>query len=441
MTIRAKNGRMLGFDRARVEAIEDLIPELRYHSQEGLTFEGQALSGLLADEPGSALVYSGARLQSNLASIQDAFNACFDEVWICYALKACYVAGCVRKLREAGAKVEVMSGLELRLATHFGFCPDDIVANGLLRSQDYLTETARLGVGISFLDALADVVRLEAAAEAAGRILDVGIRIAPPDPPDRASKLLRSGGKLGLEIGGPEFAQVSARLAASKHLRVRGIMAHQLTHCADVNAYQIVMQGIAEGVRKLRDQTDFDFDVLDIGGGLESRFLLEAQGESIATYAEVAAEALKGVLPKFRLQVEPGRYLVADAAVGLTRVTGSKTTSRGRWLFTELSSNMLLSMRTMTYAPLPLRLAKKNWKTFHVTDAICAPTRMCYDALLPEEAAQDGLALLNCGAYTTVLSHPWAFALPALLLIDDGSVRTLRAHFDFEAHSAAVYGA
>lgn len=407
------------------------------YTESGLTFSGRPLQQLLDCYQGPLIAYSADRLRDNYRNIAGAFEALFEDVQVCFALKCCYFPACAAVLAREGAWVEVMSDLELQLAQEAGFNTDRTVLNGLAWSAGCLERCAQAPPACINVDSLADVDALIECAQSRDVRFDVGIRIAPWETQD-STLLALAGGKLGLELGGPELDAVVRRLGQTDHLRVRGLMAHQLTHCADPRMYRAYLEAFGQAAHTLRDTHGIQVEVLDIGGGFETRFLMEAQGERIETFAEITAEVL-GEL-EANIRIEPGRYVAADAAVGITRVSSSKVTSQGKWLFTELATNALIPLSTIAYHPLPLTIdcAPEDWESVNITDSVCAATMICREAWLPP--ACTALALLNCGAYTLVFAHPWGFPLPTVLLLDGEQVEVLTSRDQFAQRFALCYG-
>ncbi|KUL24345.1 hypothetical protein [Streptomyces regalis] len=105
---------------------------------------------------------------------------------------------------------------------------------------------------------------------------------------------------------------------------------------------------------------------------------------------------------RYRLLLEPGRFVFADAAIVLTDVISAcHKDGRGR-LITAISGNVLRPTSDRSYPPIPLRLPRPGqaWRQWHVADSTCTPSRLWLDASLPADTAAHGLALLNTGAYT-----------------------------------------
>ncbi|HZV26618.1 MAG TPA: hypothetical protein VFG00_10035, partial [Acidothermaceae bacterium] len=134
--------------------------------------------------------------------------------------------------------------------------------------------------------------------------------------------------------------------------------------------------------------------------------------------------------------LEPGRFVFGDAAVVLTGVPGTRRKADADWLITDVGCNVLPPTSDRAYPPLPLRLTvDQSWRRCHVADSTPQPSRLYLDALLPDDAAEHGLALIGCGAYTAVRASLWGTDLPDIVIVDAGRRETV---FDRVGQDAAI---
>ncbi len=261
-------------------------------------------------------------------------------------------------------------------------------------------------------------------------------------PVDHDGIYITPSSKLGVDWQGGDFLRLARAALAAPEVQVAALHAHQVTHCSQPEKYRAVIAGVATVAREVQRELGLRFEVIDIGGGLETRFLLRRSGLAADDFAAIAKEELDRIGYPFQLHIEPGRFLTADAAVGLTTVSSEKRNGDHRYLVTEIGSNVLIDMPEVTYHPLPtvLPAADAPWSTYDVGDSTCAPALVCRTATLPDTPQNRSLLLLNCGAYSTVFTQLWAFRLPRYLFSDGGEVRTV---FDDRAQQEmfrALYG-
>jgi diaminopimelate decarboxylase len=418
--------------RSEIEHIQRLLPYLSYPDGE-LALDGVPAQRLW-DGTRPLLVYLPERAVDNYRAVRAAFSRYFDVSVYC-AIKCCYLAGVLSALRAAGAGAEINSDLEWRIARKTGFSPQQIVSNAVARPAQHLETLIAEKTALIGVDGEEELDRTEWHARHLGVTPGILIRVnpLPPDPffSDRS--------KLGTDWD--DAFRLLERAAASRHLDVRGVHAHQLVRCADAGQFGELARRTGEFAAAFSTASGRHLDIIDLGGGLESRFLMERDGLTIEEFAAAARDAL-GCLPSgIRLVLEPGRFIFADAALALTGILGTRRKTGSCWLITDAACNLLRPTSDRTYPPLPLRLTDgHHWSRCHVADPTCAPTRLWLDALLPQDAAEHGLALIGCGAYTMVRSSVWGTDLPDIGLLRDGRIDIVFDHAGQDAMVRSLYG-
>jgi diaminopimelate decarboxylase len=409
-----------------IENVDHLLPYLSYSATQ------LAISGIpvtrLWDGLRPTLLYLPDRAVDNYRTIRAAFGRYFDVSVYC-AVKACYVAGVLSALRAAGAGAEIASEFEWRIVRSIGFPPERTVANGTCRPARHMDCLLREESVLIDIDGEEELERSEWHARRSGVKPATTIRVNPLPPDAYFSE--RS--KLG--AGEDAAYQLLERAARSPYLDLRGLHAHQLVHCTDPEQYGRLARRMGELANALTAASGTRLEILNLGGGLESRFLLERAGHTIDDFATAAHDALAG-MGNLRVLLEPGRYIFGDAALALTAVLGRKHKAGADWLITEVGCNVLPATSDRAYPPVPLRLTPgQAWRQLHVADPTPAPSRLCLDALLPTDAAAHGLALIGCGAYTAVRASLWGTDLPDISLLRNGRAEIV---FDRSAQDAAV---
>jgi diaminopimelate decarboxylase len=411
--------------RSEIQTIDRLLPYLSYSGGQ-LAVDGTAVNQVW-DGSRPMLLYLPNRAVENYRSIRTAFERYFD-VSVCCAIKTCYLAGMLSALRVAGAGVEIASEFEWRIARRMGFPPERTVANGVCRPSQHLDRLLSEDVALLDIDSEEELDRSEWHARRLGVKPKIMVRVNPLPPDAYFSE--RS--KLG--AGWESAYQLLDRAARSPYLDLRGLHAHQLVHCADPEQFGNLARRMAELAEAFGTASGTRLQLLNLGGGLESRFLLERGGHTIADFAAAGRDALAGAA-NIHLLLEPGRYIFSDAAVMLTTL-GTKHKADADWLITDVGSNVLPAISDRAYPPLPVRIAPgQAWQQCHVADPNPAPSRLYLDALLPADAAAHGLALIGCGAYTAVRASLWGTDLPDIALFKGGKAELV---FDRDRQDAAV---
>lgn len=417
-----------GLHPAEIKRIGDLLPHLAY-ADGLLTLDGVRYDEIW-DGGGPLLVYLPERAVANLTGLRRAFSRHFD-VGVHFALKSCYVPDVAEALRHAGAGVEVMSAMEWRLAGSLGFAPGQVIANSPGRTAEHRRELIASGAGMIGVDSLDELERVEHEARAQGARPRISLRINTLADP---AAFFTVGSKLGADLHRAD--ELIAAAQRSPSCEVVALHAHQLRHCTDPGIFHDMVRRLGELARDTAPGGR-PYEILNLGGGLEARFLLERHGHTALDFADAAREALSILTVQPSLRLEPGRYVVGDAAIAFSQVVARKHD----WLISEISSNVLIPLPDLAYHPLPLALEPDaEWAGLHVGDATCAPSHLCKDAVLPESVERAGFAVLNCGAYTSVYAELWAFPLPRLAVFAEGAVKEIFGPKDEAQMFRALYG-
>ena len=235
---------------------------------------------------------------------------------ICYAGKANSNLAILSRLGELGAGYDIVSGGELERVLRAGGDPARVVFSGVGKSTEDIDFGIKAGIDAFNVESASELRRLEARARLLGRTARVSVRVNPDVDADThpyiATGLKES--KFGVPPG--QALQLYRRAFASAHLDVAGIDCHIGSQIADVEPFRQALTALLELVEAL-GRHGIGLDHIDIGGG----FGITYEDEP-ALDLDALGDVLRPTLGRRRLQlrVEPGRYLVADAGILLTRV-------------------------------------------------------------------------------------------------------------------------
>lgn len=264
-----------------------------------------------------AYVYSASVLRDRAARLARALEGVPHRVH--YAAKANGSGAVLRVLREAGLGVDVVSGGELFRALRAGFRPEDVVFDGVGKSERDMAEAIGAGVKLINAESEAELHRLSSIAVAMGRRARIGLRVNPDVEVENAHEYIATGDKEH-KFGVPmDDALRVARVAMGlPGLELCGIHMHVGSQLFSYGAYEHGARKLIGLVHALRAE-GAAIRHLDVGGGLPVPYRPEEPEPDLDAYAALmrrAAEALGDV----ELVMEHGRYLVAASAVLLTEV-------------------------------------------------------------------------------------------------------------------------
>jgi len=395
----------------------------------------------LADEYGTPLyVMSETRIRHNFQGFHGALAKLYENALVCPAYKAnCHLA-ISRIYQMEGAGAEVVSATELKIALDADVDPESIVYNGPLKKEKDLEFAISSGVGLINADSLRELDQMQEVAHRLKRPCNVGIRInlgmKAETHPHLATALREH--KFGIWAGDA----ISAYIAAAKKpdLNVTGIHSHIGSNISRPQIFSEMATAVLQLARQVTESVGLKLTKIDMGGGLG--FPYQADSPRM-TYEEYASAILGGSIQtleqigKPTLIFEPGRRIVADAGLLLTRVHVVKRQGEMDWAIVDAGMNTFL--RPALYeAKHQVVVANKASDQAVVSYNLGGPCCESGDVIakgasLPKLAENDLLAVLDVGAYGfTMASNYNGEPRPAVVLVRNDQSELIRRREDYE---------
>jgi diaminopimelate decarboxylase len=367
--------------------------------------EGVSLAHI-AEEVGTPFYcYSTATLERHYRVLQQAFAGLDAQIY--YALKANSNQAVIATLARLGAGMDVVSEGELRRARAAGVHGDKIIFAGVGKARGemaYALEQGILGFNVESepeLEALSEV------AAGLGRTASIAFRVNPDVDAKTHAKI--STGKAENKFGVPfeEAPRLYAKAAKLPGIAVAGIHMHIGSQITDLQPFRNAFALMRELAIELR-AAGHPLRHLDLGGGLGVPY---RSGNDLPPspheYAEVVRAALGGL--GLAIYLEPGRMIVANAGVLVSRVIYAKRGRDKAFLIVDAAMNDLI--RPTLYEahhdiwPVDEALAGKASVLQDVAGPICeSGDYLALDRKLPPFAAGDLLAFMTAGAYGSAMS-------------------------------------
>ena len=350
----------------------------------------------LAERYGTPLyVYSHTALIEGLKRLRGAFAP--QEPLIAYAVKANTTGALIRALAREGAGADVVSGGELLRALAAGVPPERVVFSGVGKREDELALAVERGIFSVNVEVEDELPLLSRLAQARGREVRVSFRVNP-DVEAGAHEYIRVGkrvNKFGLPL--EEVPALYRRAAGLPGLVPHGVDCHIGSQLLELAPIEAALDRLVALVQRLRHE-GLSVETVDVGGGLGVRYLDEAPLDPRA-YAQAVRERLEPL--GVRLVLEPGRALVANAGLLLTRVLYRKTSGAKRFLIADAAMNDLPrpSLYGARHAVLAAREGLGTCEGDLVGPICETGDFLARERRLPDAAPGELLAVLSAGAY------------------------------------------
>ncbi|GAB1231722.1 diaminopimelate decarboxylase [Ferrigenium sp. UT4] len=401
----------------------------RYRQDE--LYAEQVPLGLIARRFGTpCYVYSRAALESAFHEFDQALAA--HEHLLCYAVKANPNLAILNLFARLGAGFDIVSGGELQRVLAAGGAAEKVVFSGVGKREDEMRQALEAGILCFNVESAAELDRLNQVAGGLGQIAPVSLRVNP-DVDAKTHPYISTGlkqSKFGVAYS--EALALYRKAAGMAHLRVTGIDCHIGSQLTEVGPFIAAAEKVLALVDRLAAE-GIALEHFDFGGGLGICYDDETP-PSIAEYARALLHALSGRSEK--LIVEPGRVLVGNAGVLLTRVEYLKQGEEKNFAIVDAAMNDL--MRPALYEAyhqiLPVQRSslphpstvgrggdrEHQSSTFEVVGPVCESGDFLGHARELGVVAGDVLAVMSAGAYGMSMSSNYNTRPRAAEVMVDG---------------------
>jgi len=333
---------------------------------------------------------------------------------ICYALKANGNLAVVRSLAQLGAGADVVSEGELRRALAAGIPVDKIVFAGVGKTPGEMAAALAAGILQFNVESLPELETLSRVARERGATAAIALRVNP-DVDARTHAKIATGkkeNKFGIDLD--QAPSVFRHAATLPGIAVEGIAVHIGSQLTDLTPYRTAFARVAALFRELRAE-GLPLKRLDLGGGLGITYRDEPAPD-LADYADTVRQATAGL--DAELIFEPGRFLVGNAGVLVTRILYVKAGTARRFVIVDAAMNDLL--RPTLYdawhdiMPLSEPAPDAPRQPVDIVGPVCETAdTFAEHRELPPVAAGELLAICSTGAYGAVMSSTYNCRLPA----------------------------
>jgi diaminopimelate decarboxylase len=347
--------------------------------------------------------YASATLERHYSVFAGAFADV--DALVCYSLKANSNQAVIATLAKLGAGADVVSGGELLRARAAGVPPHKIMFSGVGKTVRELAQAVDEGVLCVNVESEAELELLAAIAAAKGRSIDISIRVNPDIDPKTHAKIAtgKAENKFGIPIS--RARDVYARAAKLKGVRIAGVDMHIGSQIVELDPFGDAFALLADFVRALRAD-GHSISHIDLGGGLGIPYREDNDPPpDPAAYAKIVKNATRDLGCK--LIFEPGRLIVGNAGILVTRVLYVKHGEAKTFVIVDAGMNDLLrpTLYDAHHDIRPVREAAVGAPriTADVVGPVCeSGDFLALDRSLPEPRPGELLAVMSAGAYGAV---------------------------------------
>ncbi len=372
------------------------------YQEDELYCENVAVQKIAAEIGTPFYLYSHATLTRHFKAFSEAFAGM--KKLICFSAKANTNLAILKLFATAGCGLDIVSGGELFRGIQAGFTPDRIVYSGVGKRVDEIDYALKSDILMFNLESLDELKLINQRAGQFNQRARIAIRVNPDVDP-KTHPYISTGlkkNKFGIDIA---TALEGYRLAAGlENIEVIGIDCHIGSQITEAGPFEDALKSIKTLIQQLKSELGIEIQYIDMGGGLGITYADETP-PSLKEYAEAFLENLEGM--DLTLILEPGRVLVGNAGVLVTRVLYKKAGKGKNFVIVDAGMNDLMrpTLYNAFHAIEPIVRTEAPLTVADVVGPICeSGDFLAVDRNLPEVNADDLLAVMSTGAYGFVMS-------------------------------------
>ncbi|MDP4530236.1 diaminopimelate decarboxylase [Alkalimonas delamerensis] len=370
-------------------------------------------------------VYSRATIERHYHAFADAAKG--HPHLICYAVKANSNLAILDVLARLGSGFDIVSEGELRRVIAAGGDPKKVVFSGVAKTADEMRYALQLGIKCFNVESEAELMRLQQVAQSLDQVAPVSIRVNP-DIDAKTHPYISTGlkaNKFGIDINDAE--RIYQQAAAASHLQVVGVDCHIGSQLTETQPFLDALDKLLALIDRLAG-LGIRLQHIDVGGGLGVRYQEETPPHP-SEYAAAVVERLQRY-PELTLIFEPGRAIMANAGVLLTRVEYLKPGQEKNFAIVDAAMNDLIrpALYSAWQAIVPVQQqSDRATQRYDVVGPVCETGDFLGKDRDLAIAEGDLLAVRSAGAYGFTMSSNYnSRPRAAEVLVDGGNCHLIR---------------
>jgi diaminopimelate decarboxylase len=386
-----------------------------HHIDQQLHMENVALNAIAIAHGTPTYVYSKEKISDNYLSYKNAFGSRAHD--ICYAVKANSNLAVLHLLDSLGAGFDVVSVGELERVRAAGGAMNRTVFAGVGKMRNEIERAIELDISCLNIESVPELELINQVAEAMGKTARIAVRVNP-DVDAKTHPYISTGlneNKFGIPMA--DALGVYQKAQAMARIEIVGVACHIGSQLTEISPFVDAAARVQLLLNTLVD-AGIKIEHVDIGGGLGISYGTETP-PPVNEYIQALCKTLD---PSYRIVVEPGRSIVGDAGVLLTRVLYIKDTPSRTFAIADASMTELIrpALYQAVHPIVPVNVRDDLIeRKVDIVGPVCETADFLGKDRSMRVAAGDLLAILDAGAYGAVMASSYnTRPKPAEVLVD-----------------------
>jgi len=388
-----------------------------YHNKE-LYCEDVPVSGIATEIGTPFYLYSNATLTQHFKAFDSPFN--FTPHISCFAVKSCSNLAVLKLFASLGGGADIVSGGELFRALKAGVPPEKIVYSGVGKTREELDYALNANILQFNVESEQELEALQEVAAEKGMVAPVSFRVNPDVDPKTHAYISTGLAKNKFGIPIDDALAVYERAMQMPNIKIQGVSCHIGSQLTQVSPFIESLQKIKLFIIRLQEK-DIAITHLDLGGGLGIQY-----DEETPPHPDEYAEAIKNEIGDLNctLILEPGRVIVGNAGIMVTKVLYTKQAPTKKFVIVDAGMNDLArpSLYDAFHAIRPVKESQLAPEVADVVGPICETGDfLARDKKVPVCKPGDLLAVMSAGAYGFSMASNYNSRprVPEVLVSDD----------------------
>ena len=391
--------------------------------------EGVLIDDIIKTQVTPIYIYSQNRIEKNYTALKN--NLVGD---IFYSVKANSNQAIIKLINSMGGGFDVVSTGELKRCLRAGANPEKIIFEGVGKSEEDIFFAINSNIRLINAESFEELEKINRIGQTLRKEINIGIRINPDIDSQSLEKIStgKKTDKFGISIN--EINTIHSLIKKYNNLKLIGISCHIGSQIFNLDIFNKVFRTMKDIVNDFI-QSGVNIKYLDLGGGIGVQYnnsdpnidLLELKKLIDLNFTDVPYE----------LSFEPGRYLVANAGIILTKIITTKKNAGTNFLITDAGMNTFIrpSLYNAKHIIEPINNNSVNSFKYTIAGPICESSDIFAKNIeMFEQKSGDYLVIHGAGAYGAVMSSNYnSRELPAEILINKSSIAIIRERENIES--------
>ena len=385
--------------------------------------EGVCLDKLTTTVETPFYVYSQKSVTDAYEKLKSYLNA-----KIFFSIKANSNQAIISLMKSLGAGADVVSAGELERALHAGISPNKIIYEGVGKSMQDIEYAVHSNIRQINIESIEELHKINALGQRLNKKIFIGVRLNPDIDSQSHYKIStgRKTDKFGITFN--LLPDLCSEIKKLEQIQFNGISCHIGSQIHDIRIFEKVFNKMKKATEIIKEN-DFSINHLDLGGGLGVVYDDEKELD-LKELSSLLSSVFKNT--SYDISFEPGRYLVANAGILITKILTTKTNESVNFLITDAGMQTLLrpAIYNAFHNIIALTSIGNDKIEYTVAGPICESSDiLAKKILLSPQQTGNYLAICDTGAYGAVMSSNYnTKGLPAEILVSSDNFSIIRNH-------------